>query len=296
MRMIFNASPCRSRWEGIFAISWVLLIDVLLFLWLGRRSPDWVSFVLLVGILISVPLLIHLIYRTWGAFNLSYRLDRDALTIRWAATTQVVPLSAIRRVIRSGNEVGGWVPWLWPAPFVRTGRGQRSRRLERYASRSLPSCLLLETDDTIFALSPLRSDAFLEAMNAYHRLGPIQLLPQERRRPLMGTEALLDRPSMWLLGLGALGVLVLFGVLMTLYPNLPERLVMQYNSTGAPDSIRSKDSLFVLPIISLAAYMVNGIGGVWMAYRKQRLGAYLLWGGTLVVQVLVLLALFSLIG
>ena len=133
-------------------------------------------------------------------------------------------------------------------------------------------------------------------MDAYHRLGPIQTLPQERRRPLMGTEALLDRPSMWLLGLGALGVLLLFGVLMTRYPGLPERLVMQYNSTGAPDSIRSKDSLFVLPIISLAAYMVNGIGGVWMAYRKQRLGAYLLWGGTLVVQVLVLLALFSLIG
>ncbi|MEZ4635503.1 MAG: PH domain-containing protein [Caldilineaceae bacterium] len=228
--------------------------------------------------------------------NLSYRLDRDALIIRWAATTQVIPLGAIRRIVRSGNEVGGGAPWFWPSPFVRTGRGQRSRRLERYASRPLPSCLLLETEDSIFALSPIRSDAFLEAIDAYHRLGAIQPLQQERRRPLMGAEALLDRPSMWLLSLGALGVLLLFGVLMTRYPGLPERLVMQYSSTGAPDSIRAKESLFVLPIIGLAAYVVNGLGGVWMAYRQQRLGAYLLWGGTLIVQVLVLLALFSLIG
>ncbi|MEZ4635502.1 MAG: hypothetical protein R2873_31625 [Caldilineaceae bacterium] len=45
-------------------ISWVVLIDVLLFMWLGRRPTDWVSFVLLMGVLLSVPLLIHLIYRT----------------------------------------------------------------------------------------------------------------------------------------------------------------------------------------------------------------------------------------
>ncbi len=277
-------------------ISWILLIDVLLFTWMNRRTTDWLSFVLLLGILVSVPLLIHLIYRTWGAFNLSYRLDRDALYIRWAATSQVVPLSAIRRVIRSGNEVKGWAPWHWPSPFVRTSKGQRNRRLERCASRPLPSCLLLETETAIFALSPIRSDAFLEAMDAYHRLGPITMLTQERRRPLVGAESLLDRPGFALLGLGALGVLILFGVLMVQYPGLPERLVTEYSSTGTPDSIRPKSSLFVLPIIGLAAYLVNGVGGVWMAYRQQRLGTYLLWGGTLIVQLLVLLALFSLIG
>lgn len=296
MPMLFKPFPCRSRWEGVFVISWVVLIDVLLLMWMGRRSTDPISFLLLLGILVSVPLLIHLIYRTWGAFNLSYWLDRDALTIRWAATTQVVPLAKINKLIRSGNEVGGWVPWYWPAPFVRPGKGQRHRRLERYASRSLPSCLLLETEDAIFALSPIRSDAFIEALDAYRQLGPIQEMVQEKRRPLMGTQSLLDRPMIWLLGLGALGVLVLFGVLMVRYPGLPEMLIVQYNQSGAPDSIRPKTSLFVLPIIGLAAYVVNGLGGFWMAFRGQQLGAYLLCGGALVVQLLVLLALFSLIG
>jgi uncharacterized membrane protein len=82
---------------------------------------------------------------------------------------------------------------------------------------------------------------------------------------------------------------------MIQYPSLPDLLVFHYNSDGIPDSIRAKNSLFMLPIIGLLAFLINGAGGVWMAYRQQRLGAYLLWGGTLTVQLLVLLALLSLI-
>jgi hypothetical protein len=293
--MIFRPFPCKSRWEGLFVISWVVLINVLLLTWLSHRATDWLSFLMLLGVLISLPILVHLIYRTWGAFNLSYRLDRDALHIHWAATHQILPLNQIRRVIRSGNEIGGWHPLAWPSPFVRSGKGQRSRRLERFATRPLPSCLLLETDEAIFALSPAGADTFLEALQSYNQLGPLQTLSIERRRPLLGSGMLLDRASRWLVALGALGVLLLFGVLMVQYPSLPERLAFHYNSEGLPDSIRPKSALFVLPIIGLLTFLVNGTGGVWMAYRRQRLGSYLLWGGTLTVQLLVLLALANLI-
>jgi hypothetical protein len=294
--MIFKPLPCKSRWEGIFVISWILLIDILLLIWLSRRATDWVSFLMLLGLLASVPLLARLAYRTWGSFNLCYRLDRDALHIYWAATHQIVPLHAVRRVIRSGNEVGGWNPLHWPAPFVRIGKGQRSRRLERFATRSLPQCLLLETDEAIFALSPVSGDVFLEALETYNQLGPIQPLAMERRRPLLGAEHVFDGASLWLAVLSVLGLLLLFGMLMIQYPALPERLVFHYNSEGIPDSIRAKSSLFMLPIIGLLAFLINGAGGIWMAYRQQRLGAYLLWGGTLTVQLLVLLALLSLIA
>lgn len=294
--MIFKPLPCKSRWEGIFVISWILLIDILLLMWMSRRATDWVSFLMVLALSASVPLLAHLAYRTWGSFNLSYRLDRDALHIHWAATHQIVPLQAIRRVIRSGKEVGGWTPLYWPTPFVRPGKGQRSRRLERFATRPLPNCLLLETDDAIFALSPARSDAFLEALEMYNQLGPIQPLAVERKRPLLGTANLFDWASLSLAGLSILGILILFGVLMVQYPSLPERLVFHYNSDGVPDSIRAKTSLFMLPIIGLLAFLINGAGSVWMAYRRQQLGVYLLWGGTLTVQLLVLLALLSLIA
>jgi hypothetical protein len=294
--MIFKPLPCKSRWEGIFVISWVLLIDSLLLTWMSRRDTDWLSFLMVLALLASLPLLARLVYRTWGSFNLSYRLDRDALHIHWAATHQIVPLRAIRRVIRSGKEIGGWTPLYWPAPFVRTGKGQRARRLERFATRPLPGCLLLETDEAIFALSPAHGDAFLDALETYNQLGPIQPLALERRRPLLGAENVFDGLSLGLAGLSVLGLVLLFGILMIQYPSLPDRLVFHYNSEGVPDSIRAKSSLFMLPIIGLLAFVINGAGGVFMAYRQQRLGSYLLWGGTLTVQLLVLLALLSLIA
>ena len=94
---------------------------------------------------------------------------------------------------------------------------------------------------------------------------------------------------------GLIGVLVLVGVLMVNFPSLPETLALQYNSEGIPMAIRSKSALFVLPIIGFLAWFVNGVGGMLMAVRNQPTGAYLLWGGAVLVQVCSLLALISII-
>jgi hypothetical protein len=44
------------------------------------------------------------------------------------------------------------------------------------------------------------------------------------------------------------------------------------------------------------AWLVNGIWGLIMAARGQSEGAYLLWGGTLLVQGCAFLAMVALIG
>ena len=98
-----------------------------------------------------------------------------------------------------------------------------------------------------------------------------------------------------LFGLGLLGVLALFGLLMVRFPNLPDQLPFRYASDGTPDLVRSKASLFLLPGIGLLAWLANGLWGMWMAYRKQVVGAYMLWGGAIIVQLCSLLALKSLL-
>jgi hypothetical protein len=293
--MRFKPHLCRSRWEGIFVTSWIVLIDIMLLTWLVQRPVDGISFLLLLGILVSLPLLFHLGYRTWGAFNLEYWLDRDALHIRWAATHQVIPLNAIQCIVQGGESTGWLYPLSWPAPFVRS-ENHKTYRLERFATRSLPDCLLLETQEATFAISPMHAESFLDAIRDYNQLGPIQALKVERRHSLANAGWLLDSTGAWLIGAGAVGALFLFGLLMIQYPTLPEMLVFHYNAEGVPDSIRSKNALFLLPTIGFLSFIFNGLGGVWMAFRQQRVGAYLLWGGTLTVQLLVLFALFSLIG
>jgi uncharacterized membrane protein len=103
-----------------------------------------------------------------------------------------------------------------------------------------------------------------------------------------------DRLGPALLTGGLVGVLLLFGILMVRFPNLPDAMAFHYNSEGLPDVVREKSALFLLPAISLMAWLINGVWGLWMAFRQQRTGAYMLWGGTLIVQICSYMALTSL--
>jgi uncharacterized membrane protein len=95
------------------------------------------------------------------------------------------------------------------------------------------------------------------------------------------------------LGLGLLGVLTLFGILMVQFPDLPNPLPTRYSPDGLPEIVRDKQVLFRLPVIGLFAWLVNGIWGVWMSLHRQPVGAYLLWGSTIVVQIFLFFALRS---
>jgi hypothetical protein len=104
-----------------------------------------------------------------------------------------------------------------------------------------------------------------------------------------------DQLGQWLLLGGLLGVLILFGVVMISFPNLPEVLTVRYNSAGLPEEIREKGALYRLPLIGLLAWGINGAAGLFLMARRQPMAAYMLWSGAMVVQVFSLLALVSLI-
>ena len=295
-RMVYTPPSDGSRWQGLAALCWLLLTDAVLLLWLGLKPVGWSSFLLLLILLATLPVLVHLTMRTWGAFNLEYWLDRNALRIRWAGTCQVIPLHCIRRIIEGVDEMTVRPSIMdWPSPFVRIVEGGGGRRLVRLASVPLDQCLLIETDDGIFAISPADPIGFLEELQALNRLGLSRTLSLVREQPTnyyaLATES---RAGRWLLLAGLIGCLALFGYLMIRFPDLPEALVFHYNRQGVPDSIRPKNSLFLLPAIGLLTYLTNTLAGLWMRMQGQLSGAYLFWTGSLLVQALSLLALFSL--
>ncbi len=265
-------------------------------MWLTLKPITWSSFLLLLAIVVTLPVLIHVSMRTWGAFNLEYWLDRNALRVRWADKCQVIPLHSIRRIIEGVDEFSLRPSVLaWPSPFVRTVEGGQGQRLVRMASVPLDRCLLIETDGGIYAISPADPDEFLEELQALNRLGLSRRLSFQREERtnyyVVATESTAGR---WLLAAGLVGCLILFGFLMFRFPQLPETLVFHYNRQGVPDSIRPKSALFLLPSIGLLTYLINSAAGLWMKQRSQPSEAHLFWAGTLLVQALSFLALFSL--
>jgi hypothetical protein len=295
--MNFKALPCPTRWEGVIVGAWIVLIDALMFAWANLRPVDWLKFALMIGILASLPLLGYVAYRTWSAFSLEYWVDRNAVTISWANVRQTIPMDRIQRVIRGGLADLGAPAWYhWPGPHIRPARGLGVLNLSLMATRPLADCLVLDTGDALYAISPARQEEFLAALQERYRLGPVAPVQQglvrtSYWRKLFGN----DQAGALLIALGLVGVLALLGVLMVNYPDLPDVLVFHYNSEGIPDVVRSKAALFLLPAVGFLAWVVNGFWGLWMSVRRQRIGAYMLWGGTLIVQVFSMLALQSLI-
>ena len=305
--MVFKPVPCRSRWEGLIACLWILLINMWLFTWMIRRPVDGIKFTLIALMVLSVPLLLYFAYRTWGAFTLEYWLDRNAVTIRWGDVRQIIPLTAIQSVIQpSAVTQNGVQPvlrrgWLqWPCPHVNATFDNERQPQQPitipFASQPIAQCLLLDTGDFSFAISPKDQNAFLNAMQDRYQVGAALSLQIAQFRStwpqrLFGK----DRLGVVLLGFGILGSLILFGALMVPFPLLPEVIPFEFNSDGLPQVLREKSALFLLPSIGLLSWVANGLWGMWMASRNQLVGAYLLWGGTVVVQVCALLALMNLI-
>lgn len=293
--MVFKALPCRTRWEGLLVVFWVILIQGLLLVWMARRPVDPIKFLLVVLLVASVPLLFYLLQRAWAAFSLEYWIDRNALTLVWSGRREIVPLPAIQRIVRGSTEPQAEPAWSqWPAPYIGVGdAGDDWQDIRMVATRPLDECLLIETDSRVYAISPAQTDAFLEALQERFRLGPVRVLGAETTSPARANSA---ATALLLLGGGLIGTLILFGLLMIRYPDLPDALTFQYNSDGVPLVVRQKTALFLLPVMGLLSYVVNGLWGLWMVYRSQMTGAYMLWGGAIVVQLCALMALISLIN
>ncbi len=335
--MVFKAADLPARWEGLAVCAWIAIVQLLLVQWIRQRTTDWLTFVLVSALLISIPVLLHVIYRTWIAFSLEYWIDRNAITVRWADVRQTIPLAAVHAIaeaeaaaapgfalpdtvseesamltapatdaestssaaiaLRSARRVERkarfWVDW--PAHFVRPRPTADGVAL--LATRPVRDCLLLETPQGSFALAPATPTAFIDAVHERARMGPVTNVALGMERRFDPARLLVsDRMGLTLVVLGLLGSILLFGALMIRFPGLPDVMAVRYNADGTPDLVREKQGLFLLPAIGLMAWLVNGLWGALLAMRQQKAGSYLLWGGTLVVQLCAFFALIALIG
>jgi hypothetical protein len=293
--MVFKPLPCPSRWEGLATSFWIVLLDLLLIVWAVRRPADTLKFLLVVVVVGSLPLLAHLLLRTWAAFTLEYWVDRNAVTVRWGYMRQIIPLPGVAQISLGQDLPVGNPGFLhWPAPYLRSVGSDDT--LQLFATRPPEECVLIETADSLYALSPADPQAMIASVQERYAMGPSQVLAPARLRATRLERILpADQLGQWLLVGGLLGVLVLFGVVMISFPNLPEVLTVRYNSAGLPEEIREKGALYRLPIIGLLAWSINGAGGLFLMSQRQLVAAYMLWSGALVVQIFSLLALVSLI-
>ncbi len=278
--MIFKPRRSTGVLVGIAIIISLLALDALLLSYLRQGQINLIFFIFALLVILSLPLLALLGYLVYGLFNLRYQLHRNALTIVWGATQHIIPLGSIREVVR-GEDLGEEIKvrgMRWPGYVVGSGQIEGIGRTLFYATEPVAGQLLVVTPTLAYSISPADADGFLDAFEIRQQMGPIQLLSYEHRQPrFLRWPLWRDRLAYLLLALGLATNLVLFAYHCWRYPAL-----------GRAD-------VFRLPAIGLVALIANSSLGI-LIHSRQRVAAYLLWGGSVVVQLLSWLVAFNIIG
>ena len=278
--MIFKPHRFTGILVGIAIIISLLALDALLLSYLRQSPVSLVFFIFTLLVILSFPLLALLGYLVYGLFNLRYQLHRNALTIVWGAIQHVIPMGSIRKVVR-GEDLGEEIKVRgvrWPGYVVGHSQIEGIGRALFYATEPVAGQLLVVTPTRAYGISPSDADGFLDAFEIRQHMGPIQLVPYEHRQPgFLSWPIWRDRLAHLLIALGLGANLILFGYHCWRYPAL-----------GRAD-------VFRLPAIGLVALVANSCLGI-LIHSRQRVGAYLLWGGAIAVQLLSWLVASNIIG
>lgn len=246
-----------------------------------------------IALVLDLVLLALLIYWSIAALRLRYWLDRNGLVIHWGGSRLVVPMDRISEM-RLGSDLTGidnpvrafrGIGWVG----LRAGQAQLTGGRPARVITTAPAAesVLILTPDSVYVVSPREPRAFLEAWRVRRPLGPTQFW-QEREYLAWPLDLPVwrDRLAWTLIGLGLMVSLALHIYLSVVFDQLPAMLSFHFDVLGQVDRIASRVQILRLPQIALLMLVLDLILG-FAIYRRQRIAAYLVWGGGLVLQLLV---------
>jgi len=251
------------------------------------------SFILLLlGLALIALGLLTLVYGL-SFRGLAYRLDRNGLVISAGLWSVSLPMDAITGIYSAPptNLDGEFTGLRIPGHNVGVQSLADGPDLVSVATAAPEDCLYLKTESAVYAISPAEPDLFRRVYEMERSLGPVRALPEGLQLPpVLRRLVWRDRLGRTLAAAAVGGALVLLALAFWRYPGLPAQVPMHFDAQGLPDRLAPPNSIFYLPAVGLVVLIVNSALAAWM-YRHERVLAHFLWGGALLVQLILILAL-----
>jgi hypothetical protein len=233
-------------------------------------------------------------YRVVATFTLAYELDRNGLYISWAGHRAIIPLDQIsnldigieleRMPFGILQQIGAYWGRAWAAD-------QHSVQL--FSTLNPARGLVVHTANESYVISPTDPDSFVQDLEQRRNLGSTKQLSLliEPGNTLLG-RFWYDAIVRWLLGIALMLNLLALAMLSLRYPQLATMLEMRFDAIGQVAELRPKYQLLFMPLAAFGLTLVNlGLG--MLLYARQLLGARLLQGASLMVQILFAIALIT---
>ncbi len=254
----------------------------------------YAQLVLFCGLLLLVG---ALTYRVVSAFTLSYELDRNGLYINWIGNRMVVPLDQIQSVdIGVIDATRRWNPLSYIGYFSGQRRTADGKLVHLFSSQPLARALTITTGDGVYAISPVDTEGFVQDLEQRRNLGATKPLASAVEPGRMFLYAFWHDRTVRALLVAAfalnLGVLALLAVR---YPGLSSMVEMRFNAAGQVTEMKPRHEALFLPMAALALSLLN-VGLGLFIYRGQQVGARLLQGASVIVQILFGIAVVTIIG
>lgn len=299
--MIFLPPKFKGLAFGLSGISLILALDIFLALLVRGTQSAFLIFISVCLMIATGLLLAWLAYRCYSLARARYILSRNALVVDWGTRRDVIPLEWIGEV-RVGAEFEGELHPLhprgihWPGYVVGRGEVASLGVVDFLATTEKSGLVLVQCPEVWLAISPEEPQAFLSDFAEMRAAGPEEKIePESVSLSFEQWAVWRDRLSLILIGVGGVSVLLLFSYLTLFLSKLPPLVTLHFNAQGLPDRSGSPTRLFILPTAAAVAWVVNSLGGLWLhRAENERTGAYLLFGATLVAQVLAWVALIGL--
>ncbi len=300
MAETFTFLPNRSRGITLHVIIILLLMGGCgILVWQAFQQPGGILLVLdLLGAVVLLGLLPFVGYRGYALLNGIYSLKRDGLRIRWGLRAEDIPLSEVTWV-RPATDLE--VPLRMPA-FSITGAllgyvdhpdlGQ----LEFIASDAR-DLVIVATVDHYFVLSPERKDEFVQRFQRALEMGT--LTPMEAYSAIPAAflrQVVLDKYGRALIPAGfglTLSLLVIVGLSISSRATVS----LGYDPNGVLLPPVAANRLLLLPVLGVLFYIAGTVAGVFFYRRvESRPVAWLLWTGSLITPIILIMAAGMLVG
>jgi len=254
-------------------------------------GPGFIIYLL--PILLAIPSVPLLIYRLNNLQNAVYTLERDSIRLQWGLRVELIPTNTILWVQRPSDlaETIRYPLIRWPGSILGTRRvGGTPVEFMASTKRDL---IMVATYERTYAISPSDPDAFL---GAYQRLTEMGSLIPSQPQSVLPT-FLLARAWQIPLTRYLIGASILLGILLVTWvglvaPEIPQ-VSLGFLPTGEPRVPIPGIRLMLLPVINTIFWVFNFFFGLFLFRREeQRPLAYLLWGNSILVAGLFLVAVY----
>jgi len=256
----------------------------------AQVGPPFVTF-LLTALLGFAPIPL-LGYRAYALLRADYYIDRDSLAMLWGLRIEDVPLTDIEWV-RPASDLTR--PLILPA-FRLPGAVLGARRhpdlgLVEFIASDTRNMILVATSKRVFAISPRDATALVRTFARAVELGSLAHAEPKSMYPSFVITQAWESPIarfLWMSGLLLnLGLIVWVGILIPSLTQVP----FGFDAFGAPKNIVPSVRLILLPLISMAMYLVGVMGGLYFyRWEKQRPLAFIIWASSSLCALLFLMA------